>query len=599
MSGFWIGGGNTIQIDDEIITYSGISQEPPRGFTQCHRGAHGTKPAAHEDGATVYHLSEVFGMFLPDGDSTLMAEMAEGIADVFNTCGFDTIYFDGLDGAWRFAGSQYAWHYGMKFVLEVYKRINRRVLVEASAFPHYLWHLRSRAEAWDHPKRGPKKFIDIHCGAVQHYGRHFMPGHLGWWALNRYGGPGLPASRPDDIEYLCAKSLAYDAGFSLQGVTPGTVRQNPAWGELVSIMGRYESLRRADYFPESIKQKLKAPGEEYKLVQAADETWQFIPVQYVEHKVTDTEGRSNVWRINSKHGPQPLKLRIEALMSVQPYDSPDARTLADWSDPEAFNLGEVARGVTQKLEPSSDLVKAGSVSACYTATSTRADRLGACSKAVKEFSPPLNIAGHQAMGFWVHGDGKDEVLNIQLRSAPETGYARGDHYVIVDFTGWRYVELVEPEGARHSDYSWPSSPGIYSIYRQSVDYSKVTLLSLFYNNIPPGDAVTCYLSPIRAIPTVKVKLQDPTVTIRGQSIVFPVEIESGCYLELRSPSDCKLYDPNGILIREVEPRGRPPSLQPGENEVRFTCETVPDCSPRATVTVITHGEPLPGTGRGD
>ncbi len=137
----------------------------------------------------------------------------------------------------------------------------------------------------------------------------------------------------------------------------------------------------------------------------------------------------------------------------------------------------------------------------------------------------------------------------------------------MDFTGWRYVELVEPEGARHSDYSWPSGPSIYSIYRQSVDYSRVTVLSLFYNNIPPGETVTCYLSPIKAIPTVKVKLQDPTVTMGGQSIVFPVEIESGCYLEFKSPSDCKLYDPNGTVIREVDPRGRPPALQPGENEM--------------------------------
>ena len=70
---------------------------------------------------------------------------------------------------------------------------------------------------------------------------------------------------------------------------------------------------------------------------------------------------------------------------------------------------------------------------------------------------------------------------------------------MVDFTGWRYFELVEPESRRWALYAWPYGDP-YSIYRESVNFSQVASLSIWFNNIPPGKAVTCYLSPIKAMP---------------------------------------------------------------------------------------------------
>ena len=55
---FWsdMSTGNTLQIGDEIVAYTGISQEPPYGFTGCTRGQWGTKRSAHDQGATAQHL---------------------------------------------------------------------------------------------------------------------------------------------------------------------------------------------------------------------------------------------------------------------------------------------------------------------------------------------------------------------------------------------------------------------------------------------------------------------------------------------------------------------------------------------------------------
>jgi len=71
-----------------------------------------------------------------------------------------------------------------------------------------------------------------------------------------------------------------------------------------------------------------------------------------------------------------------------------------------------------------------------------------------------------------------------------------------------------------------------------------------------------------------------------------VEIESGCYLEFRSMSDCKLYGPKGELLREVAPEGDMPVLEAGDNRVEFTCDARGGVSARAYVTVISYGEPL-------
>jgi hypothetical protein len=213
---------------------------------------------------------------------------------------------------------------------------------------------------------------------------------------------------------------------------------------------------------------------------------------------------------------------------------------------------------------------------------------------VKTFSPPANLSGHQGLGVWVYGDGKGEVLNLQQTSPSNLSHAIAEHYIPVDFAGWRYFELVEPEGKRHADYSWPYG-GIYSIYRESIRPNSVNTLSLWYNNIPPRQSVACYLSPIRALPIVPAKLRNPSVTIGEKTITFPVDIETGQFLEFRGLDDCKLYGPKGEEIRDVVPTGDVPALEPGENEIKLTHEPETGVHPRAYVSVISHGEPFGGT----
>ena len=587
-TGFFVRNSVTLQIDEELITYTGISKEPPYAFTVCQRGACGTRAVPHARGSRVHHLKECFGLFVPDGDSTLFAEVAARTAEAFNEGGFDMMYMDALDGEDVIGGRENGWHYGSKFVFEIWKRLKKPSLMEMSTFHHHLWYVRSRMGAWDHPTRSHKRFIDVHRAANEGCRRMFLPDHLGWWAFKTWPGAQGEPTFADDIEYLCGKCLGGDTGLSIMGIDPDNISDIPALPRLAAIMKRYENLRHAEYFPESIKEKLRVPGDEFTLIRNPEGEWRFRPTQYVRHKV---DGRSTMWKTHNRFGRQPLQLRIQALLSAGPYDAPENVILADFSDTGDFPDRVAAPGVTADLRPSSAQVRTGTISGCYTASSAREGRGGAWTKVSKIFSPPLDLSHHQGLGVWICGDGGGEVLNFQVRSPEHISGGIGEHYVTVDFAGWRYIELIEPEGERYADYSWPYGH-MYAIYRESVNYGQVETLSLWYNNIPSNKTVLCYLSPVKALPLLETTLRRPVITVGGRSICFPVEIDSGCYLEFYSVSDCKLYGPQGELIREVEPQGDVPLLEPGENQVMFTYDVPPDIDPRAHITVISQGEPL-------
>lgn len=591
ITGFFVRNSVTLKIDDELITYGGVSKEPPFGFIGCQRGVCGTRRTAHAKGAKVDHLKECFGLLVPDPETTLFEEVAARTAETFNACGFDMMYLDALDGEDVLGGGQWSWHYGSRFVYEIWKRLKRPALMEMSTFHHHLWCGRSRYCAWDHPTRSHKKFIDLHSAANEESRRMFMPGELGWWALKCWSGPQGEPTFADDIEYLMAKCLGTDTGFALMGIDPDTAKSVAALPRLGAIVRRYEELRHSGKVPEQVKARLRAPGEEFTLAGSLKEGWSFRPVQYARHKVQSAEPWSSQWKSTNKFAAQPLRLRIEALMAAGPFDAPESVVLADWTGAGDFPLRAAAAGVVADLAPSKDQVKAGPVSGRLTATNSGPGRAGSWAKLEKAFDPPRNLAAQQALGLWVHGDGQGEVLNLQLRSPEHVSHAIGEHYIIVDFTGWRYFELIEPEGERHADYHWPYG-GIYAIYRESVHYGQVASLGLWLNHLPPGKPATCFLGPIKALPLVPGKLVNPAVTVGGKTVTFPVEIPAGHYLELLGPDDCKLYGPAGDLVREVKPQGPIPTVAPGDSQIHFQAQTPPNTSPRANVTVITQGEAI-------
>jgi hypothetical protein len=193
------------------------------------------------------------------------------------------ISLDALDGVDVFAGTENRWHYASEFAFEVYRRLERPVLIETSGLPHHLWHLRSRAGACDHPRRSHEHFIDLHYENNEPYKRMLLPSQLGWWAVKTWGGVQEEPTFSDDIEYLCCKATGDDACLALMGVDPDTITTVPALARSAEIFRQYEALRHADYFDESVKWQLRVPGDEFTLFQGADGEWRLRRVEYGKH----------------------------------------------------------------------------------------------------------------------------------------------------------------------------------------------------------------------------------------------------------------------------------------------------------------------------
>jgi len=581
------GQGNVLRIGDELIQYDAIARTPPFGFTGCRRGAFGTKVLPHERRAPVDHLFVRYQTFQPDAESSLVDEVAAAIAHVYNTCGFDMIYQDGAEGM---AGGEH----GMARMREaIFKRLRGDILVEASAWGHYEWAFHSRFGAWDYPNWGLKRFVDAHCGANEDFRRTaLLPGQLGWWVIF---GPDRdhPAETPDEFEYLCCKALAHDAPTSFEGVSVGGEPANARQNEYLAVLGRYEKLRLAGRCPPALREKLKTQQADFHLLDAPDGSAEFIPVDYLAHKVTGLADGTDVWTVANRHAAQPLRLRIDALYSVEPYDGPRGRELVGFSTPGEMVVRETAGGVTSTFQTTREPSKSGRPSGRYSAASTRKTPQGACSRAAKLFSPPLDLNEFDALGVWIYGDGKGELLNFQLTNPTQFWPTFDEHYVTVDFQGWRYFQLLcrERDADRYADYVWPYQD-TSAVYRSPLIHDHVSALNVWYNCLPPGGDVTCCLGPVKALRTMKVRLKNPTVTAGGKEIVFPVDLQSGFSLEFVSDTDCKVFDERGKLVEKVRTTGPTPVLAAGDNSLKFRCDAVAGPQPRAKVTVLSAGESI-------
>jgi len=132
-------------------------------------------------------------------------------------------------------------------------------------------------------------------------------------------------------------------------------------------------------------------------------------------------------------------------------------------------------GCSHEFVPVADQVKAGSRAARFTATSNAEP--GGWSMRGKRFPAPLNLAGCKAIRAWVHGDGSGQSLKIQLYDG-RGGYR--DNYLAIDFQGWRQVTLTDAA-------------------INTLRYEQADALHIYFNSLPPGKTVTCYIDQIEAV----------------------------------------------------------------------------------------------------
>ena len=119
-------------------------------------------------------------------------------------------------------------------------------------------------------------------------------------------------------------------------------------------------------------------------------------------------------------------------------------------------------------------------------------------------------------------------------------------YTTVDFNGWRYYQF---------ELGGP----------QLKDSTKIDGMNIYYNGIPAGRTVTCYVDEIRASAASE-PLGGVELTLAGQSLRFPITMSAGDRVRFKSMTDCQLVRASGAM-ETVKPEGAAPRLSPGSNPV--------------------------------
>jgi hypothetical protein len=591
VTGFFEYNSVVLHIGDELVTFGGMSQQAPWRFTGVKRGALGTRAATHEQGAKARHLKECFGLFVPDVESSLFEEIAANHADVVNRCGFDGIYLDAIDGSSILRGGDECWYWSAKFVTEIQKRLKQPVGMEMSAMWHQFWQYRTRWQAWDYPQRGHERFIDLHAAEVN--GGLLLPLHLGWWGFQSFNPPQIEPTYPDVIENLGARLVGWDAGISLTaGIDRETLRSTPLFRRALDILRTCEDLRHAKAFDETARAMLREPGSQFTLVTNAAGMPRFRRVMSQAETCCPAEPWTLAWHVTNAFQPQPLKFRLEALMSAAPLTRTNCVLLADLTSAGAEPWKAAsAEGVTITLATVTN--RSDSWCTLTAANAGKVARNAAWVRLEKRFSPVLNLKDHQALAVEIEGDGSGALVAIRLESPHAIAYgAVADRYIKLDFTGRRSFSLVETESTRWSDYVWNDGKHPYNVYRETINFAAIESVSVWLQNLPSGRPTKCGLGPVRALPLHAGLVKNPIISVGGKTIEFPVQFASGSWIECNGPDDCAVYGARGEPLGKVTPQGEWPTLQSGIARLQFSCNSSAAPAPRAHIIVFSQGADL-------
>lgn len=594
-SGYWAYGGVDVQIDDEIVRYGGIA-DGALSLTNCVRGAYGTRAAPHQAGAKVRHITERYGWYVASPE--LAAEIGRNLAGLINKAGLDMICFDGADVK---ADLQTQFYRGHQVAQSLLQHARRDVLLISNGSTHFGWHSMARGGEDDAMARGYKRWVDdhtVHSWGAWHQRNFIMP-DFSWVGIYPHT-PTMAAARPDDVELVCARSLGYDApigwGFAACYGGPSNVdtfSRNGRHEEIASVIRRYEQVRLQHHFPAAELMPLREQGSEWRLLppDQSNPRHRLVSAAYPKSGIIRSDASETAtWPIQNHFGPQPLRVRIEALPALAAYGAANNLVVADFAKLQfavSGNTGaKAALALTGENHPQAGAVArlscAGPAVNAPFPNKLAGHGQPAWAQASASFPTPLDLRLHRGLGVWIKGDGGNEVLNVQLEVTPQS-YLH--FYQPIDFTGWRYCELGEMEGDRVLDYFTYEK---HALHDPKLDrFAGVTLMIL---NPPRGGNVDLQLGRIEALREVGGQLVNPRITVGGAALTLPVALEPEQYLETgdlwasRDPAVCRIFDADGQERRRLKLDGLLPGVPAAASTIRFQNEA--KLSARARVTLL-------------
>ncbi len=565
--------------DDEIIEYTELGDHCLKG---CVRGVLGTKPAAHSKGTKGRNPKRKYNIFVPDAGGPLFNKVAKATADFANECGFDAYYFDALEGVKAIDGDDLFKIWSVRFINKVQEYTGRSIPMEMSTMNHGLWYTRSRMNAFDYPKRAHKNFLKRHAEINKMaQEKNLMTQNLGWWKM----GENKPLNTSeyerittDVYDFFGRLAASYGFSMSFQSLSLFDWQKSEELKRCGDRIRRWEKVRLG----QELTKEECALITDHEVYMKPDGIYM---ATYLKDVAQFAGGKASVCIDNPYGAQQPMLIRLETLynktdalakQNEQGIDV-DALVLASGIDTKETTTAQTEAYYMFDGAFAKDLktVTSRTVTASITdEASPYGNAISFKVKAAKDigvarferiFENPVDITGQYGYGVWVYGDGKGEIINLQIRS-PKM-YSDGlDHKIIkIDFVGWKYFELYESSSSESMEYLWPYyyrhlnkddefTPTVYeattSDWNENVylagerlkgnpkqitssrpDFARIKYASVWMNNMPVGEECSVKIAGWHSFFTGTGEISDITVKAEEGSIEVQGTLPSDCIVE--------------------------------------------------------------------
>lgn len=244
---------NCIQIGDELIRFTAVTETAPYVLSGCARGAFGTKKASHAAGAVANRLIDhPYQVLFPDWE--LQKEIASNIAAFINETGADQLDFDGHEGTYANGMGDLSFN---QFAEDVFRQSKHPVVMGSSRANHYFWHMNNYLN-WGEPWYGGfrESQSDVRINYQKFHSSNYMPNMLGWFLITATTGP-------EDIDWMLARAAGYTAGYAL--VIREAALRNPAMDAIIEQMNHWTKAQRSGLFSTAQKEWLKNTSNEARI----------------------------------------------------------------------------------------------------------------------------------------------------------------------------------------------------------------------------------------------------------------------------------------------------------------------------------------------
>jgi hypothetical protein len=574
--------------EGELVRYT---RREGNRFLGCTRGLHGTRVAPHPTGTRLGHVVNCFPLwghciYAPTVGSTMLDEICDNLARVFDATDADMAYFDGGE---ELACQPPHWRNQGLVALGVMRRVRKPFFLGGNAlYTNLSWHVITRGSPYYDPIYYGRDEFTLRFKGPNPAGhaKNLLVGDVGWFTPH-VQSLSTHAVTPDEVMLLCLKALAGNAPISFI-VAADNLYANQRTAEMLDVIRICDQLKQASWFGAEVRRQLADPRQRHWLEADAAGLWQVRPLALGPRLLLHAGQTSSLASANP-HAAQAPWLRLRAATRIAAFGDAANVVLATPGQEGPFTAeGTCAPELTQTVEMAAERTPEGAPCIRYRAVNSGKTTSGWC-QLTRAFAKPLDLSRHRPLALWLHARGTGGVLNVQLMN-PHNG-AR-EHYIPLDFDGWRLVRLEIAEEARFYDYTWPYH--FADVMYRPFDYSGVTGIRLYLNAIAPAAEAEVLIGRIEALAESADPVAEPVLELAGQKLRFPATLRPDEYIEMDWTGICRQFEPNGGLIRQFRAEGAS-QCPTGRIEVRFDCRRGDGLNPRAELVLATRGAPLANT----